>query len=147
MAAFTKASAVLAVEVDEGIEDLAVELRKRGLRPTREGRAVLVRLASTEAESDAVYDTIRDAIADLGLPLNRLEQRRHRVEELFADNGEGSGEAGGGGRAGDGARDADADADSDADREGAGDAPPAGSPSADAIPSARDHQKEADDER
>jgi len=32
-----------------------------------------------------VYDAIRDAVADLGLPLNRLERRRHRVEELFAD--------------------------------------------------------------
>ena len=26
---------------------------------------------------------IRDSVADLGLPLSRLEQRRHRVEELF----------------------------------------------------------------
>ena len=29
------------------------------------------------------YDAIRDSVADLGLPLSRLEQRRHRVEELF----------------------------------------------------------------
>ena len=31
------------------------------------------------------YDAVRDAVADLGLPLNRLEQRRRRVEELFRD--------------------------------------------------------------
>ena len=35
---------------------------------------------------DKVYDVIRDVIADLGLPLNRLEQRRRRVEELFRDD-------------------------------------------------------------
>jgi len=31
---------------------------------------------------------VRDAVADLGLPLNRLEQQRRRVEELFRDNGD-----------------------------------------------------------
>ena len=34
---------------------------------------------------DATYDQVRDAVADLGLPLNRLEQQRRRVEELFRD--------------------------------------------------------------
>ena len=85
MSAFTKASAVLAVEVDEGAAQLAAALRSAGLSPRREGRALLVRLGATEEESDQVYDAIRDAVADLGLPLNRLERRRHRVEELFAD--------------------------------------------------------------
>ena len=85
MSAFTKASAVLAVEVDEGAAELAAALRGAGLAPRRDGRALLVRLGGTEEESDQVYDAIRDAVADLGLPLNRLERRRHRVEELFAD--------------------------------------------------------------
>jgi ABC-2 type transport system ATP-binding protein len=85
MSAFTKASAVLAVEVDEGAAQLAAALRSAGLAPRRDGRALLVRLGGTEEESDQVYDAIRDAVADLGLPLNRLERRRHRVEELFAD--------------------------------------------------------------
>jgi hypothetical protein len=31
---------------------------------------------------------VRDAVADLSLPLNRLEQQRRRVEELFRDNGD-----------------------------------------------------------
>ena len=35
---------------------------------------------------DGTYDAVRDAVADLGLPLNRMEQRRHRVEELFRDS-------------------------------------------------------------
>jgi ABC-2 type transport system ATP-binding protein len=30
-----------------------------------------------------VYDAVRDAVADLGLPLVRLEQRRHSLEDLF----------------------------------------------------------------
>jgi hypothetical protein len=29
---------------------------------------------------------VRDAVADLALPLCRLEQRRHQVEELFRDD-------------------------------------------------------------
>ncbi|MBW8803932.1 MAG: ABC transporter [Catenulispora sp. 13_1_20CM_3_70_7] len=85
MAAFTKASAVVAVEVDEGTAELGAALRAAGLSPARDGRALLVRLGATDAEADKVYDAIRDAVADLGLPLNRLERRRHRVEELFAD--------------------------------------------------------------
>jgi ABC-2 type transport system ATP-binding protein len=34
-------------------------------------------------DGDATYDAVRDAVADLGLPLGRLEQRRHSLEELF----------------------------------------------------------------
>ena len=37
---------------------------------------------------DATYDTVRDTVADLGLPLSRMEQRRHQVEELFRDAGD-----------------------------------------------------------
>ncbi|GAA2023144.1 hypothetical protein GCM10009839_20820 [Catenulispora yoronensis] len=85
MSAFTKASAVLAVEVDEGTGQLGAALKAAGLEPRRDGRALLVRLGATDEEADRVYDAIRDAVADLGLPLNRLERRRHRVEELFAD--------------------------------------------------------------
>jgi len=76
----TQMSQVLLIEVDEGSEQLLAELGRRGLDPRRYRRAVLVRI-----EGDATYDTVRDAIADLGLPLNRLEQRRRRVEELFRD--------------------------------------------------------------
>jgi ABC-2 type transport system ATP-binding protein len=36
-------------------------------------------------DGDRTYDQVRDAIADLALPLNRLEQQRRRVEELFRD--------------------------------------------------------------
>jgi ABC-2 type transport system ATP-binding protein len=77
----TQASAVLLVEVDEGIELLQAELVRRGLGPVRFQRGLLVQLAG-----DATYDAVRDSVADLGLPLSRMEQRRHRVEELFRDD-------------------------------------------------------------
>jgi ABC-2 type transport system ATP-binding protein len=80
MTSMTQVSQVLLIEVDEGSELLLAELGQRGLEPRPYQRALLVRL-----EDDGTYDTVRDAIADLGLPLNRLEQRRRRVEELFRD--------------------------------------------------------------
>jgi ABC-2 type transport system ATP-binding protein len=81
MTSFTRVSQVLAIEVEEGTQELAAALTRRGLASRLDERALLVRL-----EGDATYDVIRDVIADLGLPLNRLEQRRRRVEELFRDD-------------------------------------------------------------
>ncbi|MDQ2876509.1 MAG: hypothetical protein M3Y33_17600, partial [Actinomycetota bacterium] len=43
-------------------------------------RGLLVALAG-----EGTYDVVRDVVADLGLPLSRMEQRRHRLEELFRD--------------------------------------------------------------
>ena len=34
---------------------------------------------------DRPYDIVRDAVAELGLPLVRLEQRRGSLEDLFRD--------------------------------------------------------------
>ncbi|GAB7048564.1 ABC transporter ATP-binding protein [Catenuloplanes indicus JCM 9534] len=77
----TTSTDVLAVEVSEGTDELGHRLAAAGLPPTREGRLLLVPLG---AEPDSAYDTILAAVADLDLPLHRLEQRRHRVAELFA---------------------------------------------------------------
>jgi ABC-2 type transport system ATP-binding protein len=77
---FTQASQVLAVEVEEGLAQLQAELAARGLTATAAQRVLLVPLGG-----DDTYDVIRDAVADLDLPLCRLEQRRHQVEELFRD--------------------------------------------------------------
>jgi ABC-2 type transport system ATP-binding protein len=74
----TQASSVLLVEVDEGTEELQAELGRRGLAAVAYERGLLLEISAADA-----YDVIRDAIADLGLPLTRLEQRRHRLEELF----------------------------------------------------------------
>jgi len=79
---FTQASQVLAVEVEEGLAQLLQELKARGLAATtqQDQRTLLVPLGG-----DDTYDVVRDAVADLALPLCRLEQRRHQVEELFRD--------------------------------------------------------------
>jgi ABC-2 type transport system ATP-binding protein len=80
LTSFTERSDLLAVEVEEGTEELAGALAAHGLVPKQEGRALVIPLTG-----DIVYDVIRDTVAELGLPLHRLEQRRHRVEELFRD--------------------------------------------------------------
>src|SRR3984957_20559868 len=83
MTSFPQVSQVLLVEVDEGTALLEAELASRGLDPRRDERALLVQIGSGET-----YAVVRDAVADLGLPLNRLEQRRRRVEELFRAHGD-----------------------------------------------------------
>ncbi len=77
--AMTTGQGVLAVEVDEGSEALASRLAADGLAVARDGRVLLVPLAG-----DGTYDPIMRAVADLDLPLHRLDQRRHHVAELFA---------------------------------------------------------------
>jgi len=80
MTSFTRASQLLAVEVEEGLAELAEELARHGLETTTRQRTLLVPLAG-----DETYDTVRDCVAALRLPMSRLEQRRHQVEELFRD--------------------------------------------------------------
>jgi ABC-2 type transport system ATP-binding protein len=81
MSSFTQASQVLAIEVDEGADLLEAELRGLGLDPVHSGRELLVLITG-----DATFDQVRDAVAGLALPLTRMEQRRHSVEELFRDD-------------------------------------------------------------
>jgi ABC-2 type transport system ATP-binding protein len=78
LAAFTERREVLLVQVDEGIDELAAALATTGLQFSRDGDGLLVPL-----DGDDAYDVIRDTVAELRLPLHRLEQRRHRVEEVF----------------------------------------------------------------
>ncbi|HEY4227788.1 MAG TPA: ABC transporter ATP-binding protein [Candidatus Limnocylindrales bacterium] len=85
---FTEATGTLAVEVDEDTPRLAERLAQQGLSVALDGRAVLVALAG-----EPTYDIVRDAVADLGLPLLRIERRRHRLEDLFRDAPAGSGAA------------------------------------------------------
>ena len=40
-------------------------------------------MVEVELSGDGDYDEVRDAAADLGVGLVRLEQRRHRMAELF----------------------------------------------------------------
>ncbi|GLY96452.1 ABC transporter ATP-binding protein [Actinoplanes sp. NBRC 103695] len=78
ISAMTEASDVLAVEVAEGVDELATALGKLDMKVSRDGRLLLVELTADDA-----YDRILQAVADLDLPLHRLDLRRHRVAELF----------------------------------------------------------------
>jgi len=80
LGSFTERTGYLAVEVEEGAAALVDALAAKGLQPAVDGRTVVVPI-----EDDRPYDLVRDALADLGLPLVRLEQRRRGLEDLFAD--------------------------------------------------------------
>jgi ABC-2 type transport system ATP-binding protein len=80
LGSFTERTGYLAVEVEEGEASLAEALAARGLQPAVDGRTVVVPISD-----DRPYDVVRDALAELGLPLVRLEQRRKGLEELFSD--------------------------------------------------------------
>jgi ABC-2 type transport system ATP-binding protein len=68
------------VEVEEGADSLAERLTAQGLT----ARVETPRLILVDAPDERPYDLVRDAVADLGLGLVRLEQRRHRLEDLFS---------------------------------------------------------------
>jgi ABC-2 type transport system ATP-binding protein len=80
LGAFTERTGFLAVEVEEGETALAAALTERGLQPAVDGRTVVIAI-----DDDRPYDIVRDALADLGLPLIRMEQRRRGLEDLFTD--------------------------------------------------------------
>ncbi|GGM65018.1 ABC transporter ATP-binding protein [Dactylosporangium sucinum] len=69
---------VLTVEVAEGVDLLTKRLAELGIPATREGLSLTVPM-----DTEDVYDRILQAVAELDLPLHRLDQRRHRVAELF----------------------------------------------------------------
>jgi ABC-2 type transport system ATP-binding protein len=75
---FTERTGRLAVEVEDGAATLADALIGAGLQAAVDGRVVLVDLAD-----DGPWDLVRDTVAELRLPLVRIEQRRRGLEELF----------------------------------------------------------------
>lgn len=71
--------AELLVEVDGSTGDRLVEsLVRAGLAAIVDGDRVVVAL-----ESDHVYDIVRDAVADLGLSLRRLQRRTTSLEDVY----------------------------------------------------------------
>ena len=44
----------------------------------------MVRACSWTFPNTEPYDVVRDTVDELGLSLLRLEQRRHRLEDLFS---------------------------------------------------------------
>jgi ABC-2 type transport system ATP-binding protein len=85
IASFTERTGTLGVEVEDGADALAGHLVARGLDARVEARTVLV-----DVQDERPYDMVRDAVAELGLALVRMEQRRHRLEDLFRQDGEGA---------------------------------------------------------
>ncbi len=76
--------AELLVELDRtgadgaGDEGLVAMLAERGVAAAVDGLVVVVAL-----EDEAVYDVVRDAIADLGLGVRRLRRRTASLEDVF----------------------------------------------------------------
>jgi len=67
----------LVVEVDERPDELAAHLAARGIQATVEGGVLFLDGA------DGVHDAIRDAVAELGLGLRRLEPRGRTLEDVY----------------------------------------------------------------
>ena len=75
---FTKRTKRVLVELDDDAEAFVARLRDAGHEVTVSGHQLHVSL-----RDDATYDAIRDAAADLGLPLARIELERHNLGDLF----------------------------------------------------------------
>jgi ABC-2 type transport system ATP-binding protein len=84
VAAFTRQTAYLRLELDDEMPAFIERLRNAGLDV--EGKGMDLRVALRDED---VYDVVRDAAADLNVPLARLEIVRHRLEELFQGPGGG----------------------------------------------------------
>ena len=67
----------LVIEVDARADELASILAARGFDVTVEGDVLLL------ASSDAAYDIVRDAVADLGVGLRRLGPRGRTLEDVY----------------------------------------------------------------
>jgi ABC-2 type transport system ATP-binding protein len=86
ISSFTTHTGTLGVEVEDRADELAARLTAVGLSASVEGRTVLV-----DCPDERPYDAVRDAVDDLGLALVRMEQGRHRLEDLFrAEDGAGA---------------------------------------------------------
>jgi ABC-2 type transport system ATP-binding protein len=77
---FTQATQTVTVEVDEGLEPLAQRLTETGQAVSQQGRLLVVKVLGPET-----FDAIRDAAVELDLCLIRLEQGRHRIEDVFRE--------------------------------------------------------------
>jgi ABC-2 type transport system ATP-binding protein len=87
LTSFTERTGQLVVETEDEADGLAQRLTARGLAATATGRTMLVEIASAGGSEFDVYDAVRDEAIVLGLPLVRIEHRRHQLEDLFRDEG------------------------------------------------------------
>ena len=87
LTSFTERTGQLVVETEDAADPLAERLVGRGLEAVATGRMLLVEIASADGGDFDVYDAVRDDAVALGLPLVRIEHRRHQLEDLFRDEG------------------------------------------------------------
>jgi ABC-2 type transport system ATP-binding protein len=80
LSAFTERTGVVRVELEDDATRLAGRLTDVGLELRHQGRDVFVVLGDVGG-----YDLIRDAVAELGLGLARIEPQRRTLEDLFSD--------------------------------------------------------------
>jgi ABC-2 type transport system ATP-binding protein len=84
-AEFTRATQTLAVEVSDlgdgaARDRVAERLTGAGLQVRHDGA-----LLEIDIVDDTTFDLVRDATAELGAGLVRMQQRRHRMEDVFRD--------------------------------------------------------------
>jgi ABC-2 type transport system ATP-binding protein len=87
LTSFTERTGQLLVETEDDADRLAERLTARGIEATAAGRTMLVDIASAGGGGFDVYDAVRDDAVALGLPIIRIEHRRHQLEDLFRDEG------------------------------------------------------------
>ena len=80
LASVTAETAVVTVEVDGDNAALRARLHDAGIATRSSGPLLHVDVADATA-----YDVVRDAVAQLGLGLVRMERERHRMTEIFDD--------------------------------------------------------------
>jgi ABC-2 type transport system ATP-binding protein len=88
---FTRATPMLLVEVSaydngagttSGRDRLGQALAARGVSVSPDGRMLVI-----DATDERIYDVVRDTAAELHLGLVRMQQRRHRIDEVFRTDG------------------------------------------------------------
>ena len=86
-ASVTAQTLTVALEVDGPHADLQQRLHDAGIAVRSDGR-----LLQVDVTDDTTYDVVRDAVADLGLGLVRMERQRHRMTEIFTDSAQAEGD-------------------------------------------------------
>ncbi|MEU5249199.1 ATP-binding cassette domain-containing protein, partial [Streptomyces asoensis] len=92
---FTQTTTTLAIEVTDtdehpdGTRAVREALHARGVEvlDADSGLPGAGHVLLLTARGEDTYDVVRDVVADLGLGLVRMEQRRHHISEVFTDSG------------------------------------------------------------